>query len=192
MQRIFLGLATLVFCGFLAGCATLNKAECEAGDWRSLGMADGSKGYPLSYIDEHMTACAKHGISVDRTVYAAGREEGLQNYCRIDKAESEGLAGRPNYNSCTGDIGISFNRIYDKARIVQKTGQEITVARGQMDTALERITTPGLTDAQRLAIKGEISNAQLKIELLEDRRRLEERDLRATFDAEQRRLAKSG
>jgi len=189
MYKFLAGFAVLILCALLASCATLSKAECEAGDWRSLGMSDGSRGLPLSQIDEHISACAKHQISVNRPLYEVGRTEGLKAYCHIDRAESDGKTGRPNYNSCTGYIGISFNRVYDKARIVYETGRELDLARGRVDSGLDRIVVPGLSDVQRAKLKGDIFEAQVKADFLGAQQRREERALRIVYAEEERRLA---
>jgi hypothetical protein len=188
MTRLVLFFSAFVLVGLLASCATLNKAQCEAGDWRSLGISDGERGYPLSYLSDHISACAEHGISVNRELYAAGREEGLQSYCRLDRAESEGRAGRINYNSCQGDIGVAFNRIYREARDVRDIEQKIAVANGQMDKLLQQITLPDQTDEQRASLRSQISNLQGSIRVLEDERRLEERQLRNAYLEEEKRL----
>lgn len=188
MKRLVLTMGALIALSVLAGCATLSKAECEAGDWRSVGIGDGNRGLPLSQISEHTSACAEHGISVNRALYEAGRNEGLQAYCRLDRAEAEGRAGRTNYNSCQGDIGISFNAVYGAARAVHHFERDITVAEGQVDSLLERITAPDLTEAERLNIRNDISSTQFDLDRLNRNLRLAERELRDVYSDEQYRL----
>lgn len=188
MKRLILLAGALAAVSALAGCATLSREQCEAGDWRSLGIGDGSRGLPLSQISEHVSACAEHGISVNRELYAAGRDEGLRSYCRIDRAETEGRAGRTNYNSCQGDTGVSFNLVYTAARDVHRIERNITVAEGQLDSLLERITASGLTEAERLNLKSDISETQWELDSLRDNLRFAERELREVYGEEQSRL----
>jgi hypothetical protein len=185
MLRGLLGIGVLLFIGILAGCATLNKAQCEAGDWRNLGASDGGRGFPLSYIDEHITACKEHNISVNRQLYEAGRNEGLVSYCRLERAESEGRAGRTNHRVCGGSFGASFDLIYEAARDIYRVQTDIDVADARLDDLLRQVTTNGLTDAQRSEIRGEIFNVQGELGVLRDRMSLEERELRFLVTQEQ-------
>ncbi len=50
---------------FLAGCATLNKNECQTVDWEQLGLQNGQSGEPQSYIAEHQKACSQYKLPVD-------------------------------------------------------------------------------------------------------------------------------
>lgn len=188
MKRLVLLAGALAAMSVLAGCATLSREQCEAGDWRSVGISDGSRGLPLSELSEHVSACAEHGISINRELYAAGRDEGLRSYCRIDRAETEGRAGRTNYNSCQGDIGVSFNLVYDAAREVHRLERDIEVAESQVDNLLERITAPSLTEAERLQLKSDITTTQWQLDSLRDKLRFAERDLRDVYSDEERRL----
>ena len=189
MWRFALFIAGLAAIVVISSCATLSKAECQTGDWRGIGFADGNRGYPLSFLEDHMTACSEHGITVNRQLYEAGRSEGLQAYCRIDRAENEGRAGRPYYNVCEGETGISFLRIYEEAKDVHEAERELQVARTQMETLRDRVTAAGLSDADRATLRLEISAQQDRIRILEDRVSLEEKELRFTFEREQSRLA---
>lgn len=180
------GLAAIVA---LSACATLSKAECQTGDWRGIGFADGNRGEPLSRIEDHMEACSEHGIAVDRQLYEAGRKEGLETYCRIDRAESEGRKGRPYHNVCEGETGVSFLAVYDEARDVHAVERDLQLVRSRLDTLIEQITASGLSKADRAGLRLEISTQQDRIRVLEDRIRLEEKELRFTYQREQARLA---
>lgn len=192
MKRLVFFFAGLMLAGLLAGCATLSKAECEAGDWSALGRSDGTHGYPLSYIDNHISACSEHGIFVNRPLYQSGREEGLRSYCRLDVAEREGRSGRTNYNSCQGQIGISFGRVYENAKDIYKIDQEIEVLNGQMDSYLARFTAESVTNDERTVIKFKMADLRAETALLNRRRALAERELRITYSEEQRRVGFQG
>ena len=76
----------ILLAGFviLTGCATLNEQECRMANWRDIGVSDGRTGQPASRVETHRKACASYGILLQEQQYLAGREEGLQEYCRID------------------------------------------------------------------------------------------------------------
>jgi hypothetical protein len=48
--------------GIIQGCATLSESECEAADWRIIGLEDGAAGKPISQIGKHRKACAEYGV----------------------------------------------------------------------------------------------------------------------------------
>lgn len=175
----------------LAGCATLSEAECQAGDWRSIGRADGANGRPLSYVGRHADACSDYGIAVNRDLYEAGREEGLQSYCRLDKAEAEGRRGRTNHHVCSGRMGASFDRVYDAARQVREAEQDVAVAESRLDGLLDRIDDPGLTDDERGRLRREILDLRLRIDFLRLDVRRAERNLRDVVRREELRLARN-
>ena len=70
LMRIF---AALALCATLGGCASLSKDECLNADWQDIGVRDGANGQPEEYLIQHSTACAKVGVTPDRTRWLAGR-----------------------------------------------------------------------------------------------------------------------
>ncbi len=191
LTRLILLACGLLLALVLAGCATLSEQECQAGDWRSIGRADGANGRPLSYLGRHNDACADYGVAVNRELYEAGREEGLRSYCRLGRAECEGREGSPNHHVCAGRMGVSFDRVYDAARQVHEAEQDVDVARARLDGLIDRIDDPDLTDEQRSRLRREILSLRLDMDLLRLDVRRAERDLRDVVRQEERRLAQS-
>ena len=76
--------AILAILILLQGCATLDKDECMLADWRLIGYQDGVAGKSAASVGEYRKDCAKHAIVPDLDAYRAGREEGLQQYCKVD------------------------------------------------------------------------------------------------------------
>lgn len=189
MIRLTLAGAAVATIAVLAGCATMTKAECEAGDWRSVGMADGSNGRPLAYLDQHNAACADHGIPVNRQLYEAGRNDGLRVYCRLDRAEREGREGRTYYNVCTGDVGVGFNRVYLDAKAIHDIDRQVTSMRRELDALLDEMVIPGLSGDRLTRLRAEIRIAQNALNRLERDRSAAERQLALTRRQEEERLA---
>ncbi len=80
-----IGLIIVGTFAFIAGCATLNKSECETGDWRSIGLQDGTLGKESgTRLAAHSKACGKHGVRLDSDEYLSGHSEGLKTYCTTD------------------------------------------------------------------------------------------------------------
>ena len=90
MFRLLICIAAL---GVLAACATLTERECAAGDWYSVGLEDGAKGRLTSFFDRHVKACAKHGLTADKSEWLDGRERGLLSYCTPQNAYRVGRLG---------------------------------------------------------------------------------------------------
>ncbi|MFN3614444.1 MAG: DUF2799 domain-containing protein [Rubrimonas sp.] len=94
--------AAVAFLALLGGCATLSPQECRQADWRLIGLRDGERGRPASFIAEHAAACAKSGVTPDGPVWAAGRVEGLRSYCTPLNARSTAARGGSLNPVCEG------------------------------------------------------------------------------------------
>jgi hypothetical protein len=191
MLRFALVAAAFCAAAILASCATLTKAECAAGDWRSIGIGDGGNGYPASYVDNHVSACAEHGVLLDRQLYEAGRQEGLRAYCRLDRAESDGRAGRTNYNSCQGEIGVAFNRVHIAARALFDLNARITSLDSEISTSVANLAKPDLTAPQREALRVQIQSQQNTRLVLERERSTRETELATIRRTEEVRLTQA-
>lgn len=191
MIRLAFFIAIIGLGGVLAACATLSKAECTAGDWRSIGIGDGAQGYPASYIDNHISACAEHGITLNRQLYEAGRQEGLGSYCRLGRAESDGRAGRTNYNSCQGEIGVAFGRVHTAARGLYDLNTRMTSLDSELNALVARLANAELTAEQRAALGVQIRSLQDTRVVLERERSARESELATIRRAEEQRLAQA-
>jgi len=188
---VFLVVSALFLTLWLAGCATLTKSQCEAGDWRGLGVADGIHGYAASRFDDHVKSCAEHGITPSRELYDAGRAEGLKVYCRLDRAADEGLANKPNYQVCTGELGVSFNLVYYEGRRVYTERQRIDDLKSELDSVLSELAAATDVQTRRdLArdvrdLGDDIADQQRVVDRLRQK-------LRRLVDAERQRLSALG
>lgn len=191
MARLLLAFAALFLTAWLAGCATLTKSQCETGDWRGIGVSDGMHGYATSRFDEHVKACAEHGITPSRQLYDAGHAEGLMVYCRLDRAADEGLANRPNYLVCTGELGVSFNRVYYEGRQIHTERQRLAEMKSELDDLLGDLAETADAQTRRdLArdvrdLGDDIVDQQIVIARMEQ-------TLRRFVDTERQRLAALG
>jgi hypothetical protein len=188
-MRLIFGFCLFVLLGLLAGCATLSKAQCETGDWRAIGQADGAAGYPLSRLAEHSEACTKHGYRVDEGLYKAGRDLGLRAYCTTDNAAKVGLQGKSYHNVCQGEIGLSFARIHREANDVYSIDQDISEIQIEISAKTEQLVNPKLTQEQRAKLSADIKKLNRDLTRLFDRRAREEAELRQVMLEEQRRLS---
>ena len=100
----------------LHGCATLNKDECRLADWRLIGYQDGVVGKSAAAVGEYREDCAKHAVVPDLDAYRAGREEGLQQYCKADNGYRLGNAGRGFTAVCPAAQIVDFRDAYNAGR----------------------------------------------------------------------------
>lgn len=78
--------AVLLMALLVSGCATLNRSECEAGQWQEIGYHDGARGRGNEFLGLHQRACAKHGVDVAEPLYNNGYLAGLADFCQPQTA----------------------------------------------------------------------------------------------------------
>jgi hypothetical protein len=191
MPRLLLVLATLVLAVWLAGCATLSRSECEAGNWREIGAADGSYGYPASRFDMHVKACTRYEVAPDRTLYLAGRDEGLVSYCRLERAAREGVAGRTNYKVCSGELGLSFDRVYDEGRDVYRARSDAADIRSEINDVSGKLAAAADPSA-RIDLRRDIADLVDKLARQEEVIARQQTELRLVLAEQMRRLEMLG
>lgn len=85
----------VLIAALVAGCATLSENECLVADWRALGYTDGSNGATPARFDQYRRDCAEFGVVPDLDAWRAGHAEGLELFCRPDRAYQLGRSGSP-------------------------------------------------------------------------------------------------
>lgn len=154
----------------LGSCATMSAEQCQAGDWSGQGYADGAAGLTMSRLNDHAEACAEHGITPDTAAYGAGREHGLVEYCRPDRAFREGRTGSSYGGVCPSYLEADFLPAYRDGQVVHQADQALVDARGLVDSLGNRLEelddkitakqaearANGLTDQQRETIRNRI------------------------------------
>jgi hypothetical protein len=154
----------------LGSCATMSAEQCMAGDWSGQGYVDGQSGLTMSRLDEHAEACAKHGVSPDAAAYAAGRSQGLVQYCTPHKGFEVGRTGSGYAGVCPSDLEADFMYAHRDGQIVHEVETALSNARGRVDSLGSRLEeldekitgkqaearAEGLTEAQREQIRNRI------------------------------------
>lgn len=135
---------TLPFCliaaCLLAGCATLNKHECQHANWYAIGLEDGAQGHGIERIGQHRQACAKLGIVPEVEDYRAGLDEGHSRYCTNARGYQRGRSGQNNPQVCRGQAAVDFNQAYNLGREHYRLKGAITDLDQQMDDYQQRLT----------------------------------------------------
>lgn len=100
----------------LAGCAGgMSKEECLYADWRAIGFEDGAAGRDASAIGSRRVACAdKAQVTPDIEAYLAGREAGLDQFCRPASGFDYGSRGGRYSGACAGRNEGAFVAAYEK------------------------------------------------------------------------------
>ena len=111
-----------------AGCATLNKEECERANWQDLGQRDGRSGYTNARLTKHQEACSEHGISVNTTEYTRGYQNGLKSFCTKQNGFEQGKSGKTNQRVCPPKLQSLFNKGYTQGRRIYELNKGIEAA----------------------------------------------------------------
>lgn len=98
MLRKTIILAGAVF--MMAGCSTISKNSCIAGNWESLGYEDGRNGESRGHFNKIAKTCAKYGIAANATDYRQGYETGIRQYCSYDRGYRHGEVGNSIKTEC--------------------------------------------------------------------------------------------
>lgn len=176
----------------LAACASLSQDQCQAGDWRAIGMEDGRQGRPLSRLSNHTEACSEYGIAVDQALYLDGREQGLLSYCRPEVAARESVDGRRYYNVCEGAAGQSFARVYAAGERIYQLEAELNSIGSEIDSVSRQLRQSGLSESEVASLLREIRFLERDRNSLRRDIRLAESRLSAITAQEQARLAALG
>ena len=172
----------LAILALLQGCATLDKDECMLADWRLIGYQDGIAGKSATVVGRYRKDCAKHAVVPDLDAWRAGREEGLQQYCKADNGYRLGNAGRGLPTVCPtvleGDFRDAYNagrELYQARSAVNKTHSHInshkqTLSNLQDNRAqkLAALIGDGLKADQRVMILYELNELQQEMHSVED------------------------
>lgn len=100
----------------LAGCASgMSKDECLYADWRAIGYEDGAAGRSATAVSPRRVACAKKaGVTPDMEAYLAGRDDGLEQFCRPANGFDIGARGVRYTGVCQGSSEGAFVAAYEK------------------------------------------------------------------------------
>lgn len=131
----------------LSGCATMNKEECQALDWRTLGYEDGTRGHPASRISQHRQACDDYGVTPDLDAYQKGRTQGLKEYCTPANGYRTGVQGGSYGAVCPVELEHTFlnayqsgRYLYDLRRAVSGTESQLAARRAELERLQRGIT----------------------------------------------------
>lgn len=166
----------VVLCLALAGCATMSADECRVANWNDVGLRDGMAGSALSKLDDRTKDCAEAKVSLDTPRYLQGREQGLQQFCRIENAVPLGLNGKNYSGVCPVAMDAEFRRRFRLGRDVYDARAALSSLEGNINNAEERLRIAATDDDRRRAREA-LRDLDLDIRRARDRLRDAERAL---------------
>ena len=128
------GMALVLTTALMAGCASMNKDECLAVDWRTIGYEDGVQGRPGDHIAEYRKACAKYGVRADLDLYQQGRKQGLREFCQPVNAYRLGARGGTYYGVCPVELEGPFLSAFDSGRQLYMLTARVSNAEAELSS----------------------------------------------------------
>lgn len=133
------GWAVLLLAVAVSGCETMTPNECKTANWRDIGVRDGLKGEPAETFNSRAGDCAKAGVQADMKQYLAGREQGLQNYCKLENAVPLGLSGGSYGGVCSPMVDVEFRRRHQAAKAVYDMRAKVSDLASRGERAQRRL-----------------------------------------------------
>ncbi len=185
MRLAVLGVAMLAV---LAGCASVSREECLAGDWASIGERDGRQGLvPDAILARHDAACARVDVTPDRSLWQQGYEQGLARYCTPQGGLETGRAGRIYRDVCPAasetrflqgfELGRAAHRAEERVRATEREISQLQARAREILGAAAGDETPAVS-GEYLGLQSEIQS--LRLDLMMARAELDrlEREIR--------------
>lgn len=121
----------LTFSGVLGlqGCASLDKQQCQSGNWYAIGHKDGQVGHTSERYREHISACKQHGLATNQAEYFRGRADGLKRYCTPLGGLRSGELGINYKGTCPSDTLYEFRQGFDLGRDIYFVERELEQVR---------------------------------------------------------------
>ena len=123
----------------LTGCASLDRSECELGDWGGIGYTDGAKGATVNALERHGKACARYQIAPNIDVWRTGYEAGLDTYCTEASGLARGIKGESYAGVCIRPGHERFVPAYNDARHVFELEKRVEYALSAIDDSDRKI-----------------------------------------------------
>lgn len=180
MKKILFPVAFLSL-AVVAGCASMNEAECVTADWTGIGYEDGANGRDASYIGNRRSACAEYGVTPNMQAYMDGYQQGITYYCRPENGYSLGRRGGANTGLCPPELAAAFNAAYTEGRelyqlssaiaragrTIEANNNEIADMRDTIRQKEQTLVSDDTPQAQRTTLLQEVRELEQEIGRLE-------------------------
>ncbi len=157
---------------FLGACATLDRHDCEGGDWQEIGYRDGALGRGGEFLALHRKACLKHGVTVVEPVYARGYSAGLADFCQTETAYRLGRNEETYGYICPADLETKFVTAYVEG--LNETLAELQLQENFLESRLWHATVRNRTfegsyEVEGNAVPGGVDSGGRTVVLIEPR-----------------------
>lgn len=169
----------------LSGCATVSQSECEAGDWRSVGLRAGADGLGEERYSEDLQACQKHGIRVDRDQWMESHARGLERFCTVRNGYAQGTSRVRYLGTCPRPADAEFLRGYDLGLKLAEARDRLAEMSHRIEELRNRLTPKeheegrsqpeSLSDAEKIQMGIELGGLIVRREHAEEEVRFLER-----------------
>ncbi len=141
-----------------------------------IGLEDGAKGHPLTYIGNHRKACAEFGVTPNLDQYRTGHQAGVARYCTPGNGFKQGRAGRTYNNVCPAELDGQFLAGYDTGRELHelKSGIDHQLREARVAKAEKTELEKNLQNVESMLISGVVSAVDRKA-LLEKFKKMQTR-----------------
>ncbi len=173
---IFTYIKTILTFGFIllfvSACATLNKDECKAADWKLIGYEDGTKGRVAARIAQHRKACAEYGVSPNLALYNQGRAQGLHEYCIAVTGYNLGLRGSAYKGICSGYNEAEFITAFKLGQQIYREKSKLRKMKKNLAHKQESLDNIAVQQRQieQQIIKGNLSAAKIILLLVDTKK----------------------
>jgi len=160
-------LAPLAAALLLAGCAAMDKNQCQNANWYAIGLEDGGQGRTLDRLGERRRACADHGVQPDGERYAAGRNEGLKSFCTYDRGYRVGYAGSAYYGVCPEPMARDFVAGYERGRELHGLQKRLGEVNADIKKTKAGLSEPGVSPRTRGQLAERLEDLSREAEQIE-------------------------
>ena len=170
----------------ITGCASMTLEECLNADWRVIGYEDGAQGREASTIGRHRKACAEAGVVPDLNAYQAGRQQGLEQFCRPQNGYQLGRQGIEYRGVCPSTSEAAFLDAYSEGLKIHRLEQAFNTVNAAIEDIDERVEEAedsisekedlldgdDLDSDERKKLRAEIRELSATVRELEDERKV--------------------
>ncbi|WP_349357296.1 DUF2799 domain-containing protein [Stappia sp.] len=139
MKTVIAAGAALGLAVFLSGCATVSKAQCEAGQWEVMGINTALAGKGPDRFYKIQEDCGRHGIAADEILFVKGWEGGRRTYCSPQTGFRDGQRGsRPGFG-CPEDLADDYRDAYGLGTRIRRVEEPLRSAERSLEWRESRI-----------------------------------------------------
>ena len=176
LKTLLLAMLIVPALAVLGGCAAMSEEECQMSDWRTVGYEDGLLGRSGAAIGTYRKACAKAGVTPDLDAYQAGRDDGLQTFCRPQNGYTLGERGGSYAGVCPSMVEPAFLAAYEDGRTLYTLRRDVNqIASELAQTERESDDLEEAMEHETLRMIGDGLTPEERLHILAETRRLAER-----------------